>query len=46
MSRVQVVEITVTVARSIFANIVGKATRVDIDFPKVALLEAPSHEAA
>ncbi len=46
MSRVQVVEIIATVALDIFTNDIGKATRVDSDFPKVALLEAPSRKAA
>jgi uncharacterized peroxidase-related enzyme len=34
----ELVEIIALVALNIFTNIVGKATRVDIDFPKVALL--------
>jgi hypothetical protein len=46
MSRIRIVEIIATVALSTFTNVIGKATRVDIDFPKAALLEAPSRKVA
>ena len=35
----EIVEVISVVALNIFTNIIGKATRVEIDFPKVALLE-------
>jgi hypothetical protein len=34
------------VALDIFTNIIGKATRVEIDFPKVALMNLPVRAAA
>lgn len=38
----EIVEILAVVALNVFTNLIGKATRVDIDFPKVALLgDAP-----
>lgn len=40
MSRIPVV------ALNLYTNLIGKATQVDIDFPEVALLEAPSRRAA
>lgn len=38
LSDAEIVEIIATVALNFFTNIVNKAVRVDIDFPKVALL--------
>lgn len=38
-----VVEIVALVALNFFTNVLGKATQVDIDFPRVALLEQPAH---
>ena len=38
LSDAELVEIVAIVALNIFTNILGKATRVDIDFPKVGLL--------
>lgn len=35
----EIVEIIGTVALNFYTNILGKAARVDIDFPKVALLD-------
>jgi len=34
------------VALNVFTNILGKATRVEIDFPKVELMAAPLKKAA
>ena len=42
----EIVEVIAVVALNIFTNILGKATRVDIDFPKVELLAAPVRAAA
>ena len=42
----EIVEIISVVALNIFTNIIGKATRVEIDFPKVALLDLPIRAAA
>lgn len=42
----EVVEIIAVIALNIFTNIIGKATRIDIDFPKVALLGATIGKAA
>jgi hypothetical protein len=42
----EIVEIIAVVTLNIFTNLIGKTTRVDIDFPKVALLEAPARQAA
>lgn len=39
-SDAEIVEIISHVAMNIFTNLLGKATQVDIDFPKVALTEA------
>lgn len=39
LSDAEVVEVIGVVTLNIFTNILGKATEVDIDFPKVALLE-------
>ena len=36
----EVVEIIALVALNIFTNLIGKATQVDIDFPRVSLLQA------
>jgi uncharacterized peroxidase-related enzyme len=42
----EIVEIIAVVALNVFTNILGKATRVDIDFPQVALLGAQPGKAA
>ncbi|MBL8378637.1 MAG: peroxidase-related enzyme [Burkholderiales bacterium] len=42
----QIIEIIAVVALNIFTNLLGKATRVDIDFPKVDLLTTPQRQAA
>jgi uncharacterized peroxidase-related enzyme len=42
----EIVEIIAVVALNIFTNVLGKATRVEIDFPKVELLGAPLKSAA
>jgi uncharacterized peroxidase-related enzyme len=42
----EIVEIIALVALNVFTNILGKATRVDIDFPKVALLDRHTGDAA
>ena len=42
----EIVEVITVVALNIFTNIIGKATRVDIDFPKVALLSTTVSKAA
>lgn len=42
----EIVEVISVVALNIFTNILGKATRVDIDFPKVELNKAPLRTAA
>jgi uncharacterized peroxidase-related enzyme len=46
LSDAEVVEVITVVALNIFTNILGKATRVEIDFPKVELLAAPVRRAA
>lgn len=46
VSDAELVEIIAVVAMNIFTNILNKATRVDIDFPKVALLGRPQAIAA
>jgi AhpD family alkylhydroperoxidase len=46
LSNGEIVEIISVVALNIFTNIIGKATRVEIDFPKVALLDLPVRAAA
>ncbi len=38
LSDAQIVEVITIVALNVFTNILGKATQIDIDFPKVALL--------
>lgn len=38
-SDAEIVEIIAVVTLNVFTNILGKATRVDIDFPRVSLLE-------
>jgi uncharacterized peroxidase-related enzyme len=42
----EIVEVISVVALNVFTNILGKAPRVDIDFPKVALLDGPLKDAA
>jgi uncharacterized peroxidase-related enzyme len=42
----EIVEIIAIVALNIFTNVLGKATRVEIDFPKVELMSAPLKAAA
>lgn len=37
----EIVEVIAIVALNIFTNVLGKATRVEIDFPKVDLMHAP-----
>jgi alkylhydroperoxidase family enzyme len=39
-SDAQIVEIIVIVALNFLTNLIGKSTRLDIDFPRVPLLEA------
>lgn len=46
LSDAEIVEVIAVVSLNIFTNILGKATRVDIDFPKVDLLGAPVKAAA
>lgn len=46
LSDTEIVDIITVVALNIFTNIIGKATRVDIDFPKVELLAPPARRAA
>ena len=46
LSDAEIVEVITVVALNIFTNILGKATRVEIDFPKVELLGAPVRAAA
>jgi uncharacterized peroxidase-related enzyme len=46
LTAAEMVEIISVVVLNIYTNVIGKATRVDIDFPKVDLLEAPSRRAA
>mgnify|MGYP005806220143 FL=1 len=42
----ELVEVIAVVALNVFTNILGKATRVEIDFPKIELLGAPAKAAA
>ena len=42
----ELVEVIAVVALNIFTNILGKATRVEIDFPKVDLLDTAVRAAA
>ncbi len=46
LSDAEIVEIVAVVALNIFTNILGKGVQVDIDFPKVTLLDTPRREAA
>ncbi|MGQ0526173.1 MAG: carboxymuconolactone decarboxylase family protein [Betaproteobacteria bacterium] len=45
-SDAEIVEVIAVVALNLFTNILGKSTRVDIDFPRVALLSDPRRAAA
>lgn len=40
LSDAEIVEVIAAVALNVFTNILGKATQVEIDFPKVTLLDA------
>jgi uncharacterized peroxidase-related enzyme len=42
----EVVEVIATVVLNIFTNVIGKATRVEIDFPKIELLNTSLKAAA
>ena len=42
----EIVEVISVVALNIYTNILGKATRIEIDFPKVELFDAPVRAAA
>lgn len=42
----EIVEVIASVVLNIFTNMIGKATRVEIDFPKIDLLKAPLEAAA
>ena len=42
----EIVEVIAVVALNVFTNVLGKATRVDIDFPRIDLLAAPVSAAA
>jgi len=42
----EIVEVIAVVALNIFTNVLGKATRVEIDFPKVELMAEPLKAAA
>jgi alkylhydroperoxidase family enzyme len=46
LSDAEIVEAIAIVALNIFTNVLGKATRVEIDFPKVELMDAPLTVAA
>ena len=46
LSDAEIVESVAVVALNIFTNILGKGVQVDIDFPKVALLDTPRRKAA
>lgn len=46
LSDAEIVEVITVVALNIFTNILGKATRVEIDFPKVELMSASLRDAA
>ena len=46
LSDAELVETIAVVALNIFTNILGKATQVEIDFPKVSLLQSASEQAA
>lgn len=45
-SDAEIVEIIALVALNVFTNILGKSTRVDIDFPRVVSLDDPQRAAA
>lgn len=42
----EIVETIATVALNIYTNLLGKAAAIDIDFPKVSLLDSPARKAA
>jgi uncharacterized peroxidase-related enzyme len=42
----EIVEVITVVSLNIFTNIIGKATQLEIDFPKVSLLNSPIRAAA
>lgn len=42
----EIVDIIALVAMNFFTNVLGKATRVDVDFPRIALLGKPAHACA
>ena len=46
LSDAEIVEVIAVVSLNIFTNILGKATRVEIDFPKASLLNSPVRAAA
>lgn len=46
LTDIEIVEIIAVVALNIFTNVLGKATRVEIDFPKVDLMDARRKAAA
>jgi len=46
LSDAEIVEIIAVVVINIFTNILGKASRVEIDFPEVELMQAPVKAAA
>lgn len=46
LSDAEIVEIIAMVAINVFTNILGKSTRIDIDFPKVELIGGPVKAAA
>ncbi len=42
----EIVETIATVALNVYTNLLGKAAAIDIDFPKVGLLDSPARKAA
>lgn len=46
LSDAEIVEVITVVSLNIFTNIIGKATQLEIDFPKVPLLTSPIRAAA
>ena len=46
LSDAEIVEIIAIVALNVFTNLIGKATRVEIDFPEIALLGSAARAAA
>ncbi len=46
LSDAEIVETIATVALNIYTNLLGKASRIDIDFPKVGLLDEAARRAA